>query len=228
MDNTTAHWASEYDQNVRQAIPFYDTIHQETIDLVRTVKPHAAIWLDTGCGTGHLAEQALPLFPDTQFILADPADPMLQQARQRLQRIGSARVRFLQPVGSEGLASQMMGLKCQVVTGIQCHHYLHRPQREQAVRACFDVLEEEGLLVVSEHITMFTNRGVEIGLERWGRWQQNSGRSLSAVTEHLKRFNTEYFPITVEEHMALLKGVGFRTVELFWFSQMQAVFYGIK
>jgi len=228
LDNATSHWASEYDQNVRQAIPFYDTIHQETIGLVRTVKPHAAIWLDTGCGTGHLADQALPLFPDTQFILADPADPMLQQARQRLQRIGSARVRFLPPVGSEGLASQMMGLKCQVVTGIQCHHYLHRPQREQAVRACFDVLEEGGLLVVSEHITMFTNRGVEIGLERWGRWQQNSGRSPSAVAEHLKRFNTEYFPITVDEHLALLKGVGFRTVELFWFSQMQAVFYGIK
>ncbi len=228
MDNASSHWASEYDQNVRLVIPFYDTIHRETIDLVRIVKPHAAVWLDTGCGTGHLADQALPLFPDTQFILADPSDPMLQQARQRLQRIGSAQVRFLQPVGSEGLASQMMGLKCQVVTGIQCHHYLHQPQRERAVRACFDVLEDGGLLVVSEHITMLTNRGVEIGLERWGHWQQNSGRSLSAVAEHLKRFNTEYFPITVDEHIALLKGVGFRTVELFWFSQMQAVFYGIK
>ena len=228
LDNATAHPASEYDRDVRQVIPFYDSIHQETIDLVRTVKPNAAFWLDTGCGTGHLVDLALPLFPGTQFILADPSDSMLQQAKRCLQRTGGSRVKFLPPVGSEGLASQMTGLKCQVITGIQCHHYLDKPQREQALRSCFDVLEDGGLLIVSEHITMLTNRGVQVALERWGRWQQNLGRSPSAVAAHLKRSNTEYFPITVEEHLALLKSVGFRTVELFWFSQMQAIFYGIK
>ncbi len=33
MDNLTAHKASEYDQKVRQTIPFYDTIHAEVLRL---------------------------------------------------------------------------------------------------------------------------------------------------------------------------------------------------
>ena len=39
MDNLTAHKASEYDQKVRQTIPFYDTIHAEVIRLVKLIKP---------------------------------------------------------------------------------------------------------------------------------------------------------------------------------------------
>lgn len=227
-DNKTPHKASDYDRKVRQTIPFYETIHQETIDLARTVKPDASCWLDTGCGTGHLIDLALPLLPDTEFILADPSEAMLQQARERLQGKGGTRVKFLQPVGSEGLALQMAGTKCQVVTAIQCHHYLLPPQREQAVRACFDALEDEGLFVTFENTKPSTDQGIHIGLERWGRWQQNAGRSSSAVADHLRRFDTEYFPITVDAHLELLKAVGFQIVELFWFSQMQAGFYGIR
>jgi tRNA (cmo5U34)-methyltransferase len=228
MDNTTAHRAEDYDRNVRLSIPFYETIHGETVDLAKAVKPDPAFWLDTGCGTGHLVRLAWPLFPNTQFVLADPSEAMLRQAQQRLQGTNGQRVRFLQPTGSEGLPSQMPEGQCQIVTAIQCHHYQQKQEREQAVKACFDMLERGGLFILSENITMSTGCGVEIGLKRWGHWQESVGRSLSTIADHLKRFNTEYFPITIDEHRALLNRTGFRTVELFWFSQMQAAFYGIK
>lgn len=227
-DNKTPHRASDYDQRVRQTIPFYEAIHQETIDLVRTVKPDAACWLDTGCGTGRLVDLALPLFPNTEFVLADPSEAMLRQAQERLGGKGRARVRILPPVESEGLASQMAGEKCQIVTAVQCHHYLLPPQRTQAVKACFDVLEDSGTLITFENVRPFTGRGIHIALERWGRWQQDAGRSPAAVAGHLKRFDSEYFPITVDEHLALLRTTGFQTVEVFWLSQMQAGFYAIK
>jgi tRNA (cmo5U34)-methyltransferase len=44
----------------------------------------------------------------------------------------------------------------------------------------------------------------------------------------MERFDTAYFPITVDEHLQLLKACGFETAELFWYSYMQAGFYGIK
>ena len=62
MDNLTAHKASEYDQKVRQTIPFYDTIHAEVLRLVKLVNPEVRCWVDTGCGTGRLVEQALSRF----------------------------------------------------------------------------------------------------------------------------------------------------------------------
>jgi len=44
----------------------------------------------------------------------------------------------------------------------------------------------------------------------------------------MQRFDVEYFPINIEEHLKLLRKTGFRIVELFWYSYMQAGFYGIK
>jgi tRNA (cmo5U34)-methyltransferase len=40
--------------------------------------------------------------------------------------------------------------------------------------------------------------------------------------------NATHFPITVDDHIRLLAKVGFQVIEMFWFSQMQARFYGIK
>lgn len=44
----------------------------------------------------------------------------------------------------------------------------------------------------------------------------------------MTRFKHKYFPITIGEHLNLLKRVGFRVAELFWLSYMQAGFYAIK
>jgi len=73
-------------------------------------------------------------------------------------------------------------------------------------------------------VSLNRQRGTQLALDRWAGWQRNAGRSSSEVQEHLKQFNAEYFPITVQQHLTLLETVGFRTVELFWFSQMQAGF----
>ena len=85
-DNTTPYRASEYDRKVRQTIPFYEMFHAETVDLIRLVKPEAKTWLDTGCGTGYLVNMALPLFPNTIFVLADPSRDMLCEAEKRLKK----------------------------------------------------------------------------------------------------------------------------------------------
>lgn len=227
-DNKTPHNASEYDSNVKRTIPFYETIHREVIDVARTIKPDVARWLDTGCGTGHLIEIALPLFPKTQFVLADPSEAMIRQSRTRLAGKNKTRISILAPTASEGLMARVGDERFQVVTAIQCHHYLSAQRRELAVKACYDVLENEGLFICFENITCATQRGTQIALERWACWQRDAGRSSSEVQKHLKRFNAEYFPITVKQHLTLLETVGFRIVELFWFSQMQAGFYAIK
>ena len=100
MDNLTAHKASEYDQKVRQTIPFYETIHAEVLRLVKLVKPDVKCWVDTGCGTGRLVAQALSHFPEARFILADPSEAMLEQTRGRLTNGDSTRSPYCRPLGA--------------------------------------------------------------------------------------------------------------------------------
>jgi tRNA (cmo5U34)-methyltransferase len=225
-DNATPHVSTYYDRQVRETIPFYETMQHEAVDLVQGIKPQADCWLDTGCGTGYLLELALPRFPRTRFLLADPAEAMLAQARASLN--GQERVRFLPPAGSQDLPEHLNGETPDVITAIQCHHYLDRAGRRAAVEACFAVLKVGGLLVTIENIAPATEHGIRIGLERWGRFQRAQGRSDETVAAHLLRYNAAYYPITLREHLELLQLAGFRTVELFWYAQMQAGLYAIK
>ena len=227
-DNTTPYKASEYDRNVRRTIPFYETMHRETIDLVRTVRADVTCWLDTGCGTGHLIELALSAFPGAHFLAADPSPAMLEEARKRLRDVPEGRVTFLPPASSEGLSSCGDVTAPQVITAILCHHYLQAQQRQEATVSCFRMLDTGGLFVTFENVLPRSTEGSDIGFARWKRWQMEQGRSPAEVEEHLKRFNKQYFPIPVAEHVRLLKSVGFRVAEVFWVSQMQAGLYALK
>jgi tRNA (cmo5U34)-methyltransferase len=227
-DNATPYKASDYDQHVGQVMPFYDLMHQQAIDLVKTVNPDAKCWLDAGCGTGRFVELALLAFPNARFILSDSSEAMLQEAKKRLTDQPEHRVEFLPAVRNEDLGLFTNRLATDVITSILCNHYLKPQQRQEAVLACHQTLQPGGILITFENIDTRTAGGARIGLERWKRHQLEQGRPLQAVEDHMMRFKAEYFPITIEEHLELLEAVGFRVAEVFWLSHMQAGLYAIK
>lgn len=226
-DNATPHDAAQYDMEVAKTIPFYHQFHTETVNLVRTVVPPVSVWLDTGCGTGCLVEHALSRFPGTRFLIADPAPAMLDLARARLAAFPPGRVRVLGAMPTERLAGSVPEPP-QVITAIQSHHYGGDEARKAATEVCFRLLQPNGLYVTFENIRPDTARGIEIGLDRWCAFQEAAGRSAQAVAEHRLRFGRDYFPITVPEHLRLLKRTGFSVIEVFWMSHMQAGIYAIK
>lgn len=228
MDNTTPYAACDYDRSVRKTIPYYDAIQEETIQLLKTIKPDVACWLDVGCGTGYLIKLALPLFPNTRFLLTDPSEAMLREARRRFQNAPSDRVTILPATGAEDLTVSGPDARPQVITAVLSHHYLSAAGREKAVRSCYEALEDGGLFVTFENIDFGVSEINETALDRWGNHQLEHGRPPSEVEAHRKRFKTGYFPITIDEHLRLLGAAGFRTAGMFWLSCMQAGFFAIK
>jgi tRNA (cmo5U34)-methyltransferase len=226
-DNSTPHNASDYDREIFKTVPFYHFFHTETIDLVRTLLPNVSVWLDTGCGTGYLAEQAMPLLPKTRFLLADPAAAMLDRARARLAHVPSTRICFLGTFPTEEL-TEVVSETPQVITAIQSHHYGGDVVRRHATDTCFQLLDRGGLYVTFENFRPDNEQGIKTGLDRWCHFQIDAGRSEQAVEEHRSRFGRNYFPITLSEHLELLRVVGFSVVEMFWLSHMQVGFYAIK
>ena len=223
IDNTTPHISCEYDSKVDATIPFYSEFHRAAIDLALSVNPTPQTWLDTGCGTGNLCLSAYQKTPNTAFTLADPSIQMLAIAKEKLKMIKT--VAFIQS------DSQSLGCKendFDVITAIQCHHYLDRVSRKNAIMNCFRMLKPNGVFIAFENVLPFSETGVRIALKRWGDFQMSSGKSRQEARDHLKRFNNEYFPITPIEHIDLLKESGFMTVEILWASYMQAGFYAIK
>ena len=226
-DNETPFLASQYDVQVEKTIPYLGNFHEEVLHLVRAALGDPERWLDTGCGTGTLAMKALGAFPATQFYLADPSAAMLEQARVKLAATGPSRVQFLPAASSQNLSMEP-GPGFDVITAIQCHHYLDRAGRRAAVGACYRLLKPGGLFLAFENIRPGSEASLDIGSRYWKAFQVRKGKSPQAAEEHLQRFDREYFPLTVPEHLDLLRESGFETADLFWYSYMQAGFMAIK
>jgi tRNA (cmo5U34)-methyltransferase len=225
--NATPHPPEDYDAQISHVLPYYSFFHQETINLVKSLPSSPKVWMDTGCGTGSLVNKAIEEFLDTKFLLLDPSEGMLEQAKVKLSFYPEGKVVFLKASSTQEF-SQELEEKPDVITAIQCHHYLSPEDRALATRVCHNLLKEGGIYITFENIRPLTEEGVTIGKRYWGKFQSLHGRNQEEIQKHLERFDTEYFPITVEEHLKLLREAGFRTVELFWYSYMQAGFYCIK
>ncbi len=220
-DNTTSQSAALYDANVEKTIPRYSQFHLETLDIVHTVMPEPALWLDTGCGTGNLAAKAVARFAGLKFILCDPSAAMLDIAREKMQGVAA---QYIQS-GSETLS---LATPVDVVTAIMSHHYLTKEQRRQATENCFAALKPGGVYVTFETIRPCSDAATVIGLERWRQHQLASGKPAEEVEKHISRYGVELLPIPIEEHLQLLRQVGFSTVEILWASGLQAGFYALK
>ncbi len=223
-DNSTPHSAATYDAQVRNTIPYYDAFHEQTINFIKATHLQPRTWLDTGCGTGTLVQKAITEFPNTRFVLVDPSPQMLDAAKNKL--ASHANVEFLSASSTQNIVWHKEPFD--VITAIQSHHYLTPNERAKATAVCFELLSPRGVYVTFENIRPSTPEGTAIGKENWKLFQIAKGRDIRTVEEHLKRFGVEYHPITVKEHLYLLKKTGFSTVELLWYSYMQVGFYCIK
>jgi len=220
-DNATPHNSDQYDRQVRMTIPYYDHIHEEILNFVKVQNPCPGTWLDTGCGTGSFIRKAQVLFPDTEFFIADPSEGMLTKASQTLE---GCRYSLIGRCGTADLPG-ITKRRFDVITAIQCHHYLAGEERNKAVRACFSLLHDRGFFITSENIRPFSDEGIERSLSYWGAFQRQAGRNEGEVPDHLSRFDHEYFPITVTEHLKCYRDAGFSVAEILWLSYLQGVFW---
>jgi tRNA (cmo5U34)-methyltransferase len=226
-DNSSSHRSEVYDLQITDTIPYYGSFHDETINIVKIILREPKIWLDTGCGTGTLVKKGIKYFNNTNFILTDPSVEMLDLARSKLSKHPQEKINFLEPMETSKISLDD-NFKPDVITAIQAHHYMSREDRFKATKTCYNLLNDNGVYITFENIRPATEEGVEIVKKYVENFQISKGRDKETVENNLKRFDVEYFPIKVDEHSLLLEKTGFKVVEMFWMSYMQAGFYCIK
>ena len=221
-DNKSAFAVNQYDENVRKVIPFYDEIYEQIFSVINAHcgdKPLAV--LDSGCGTGNFGVMALERQNLSELVLCDPSEKMLANARKKLNNQACK----YHCIGSEKLDFEN---RFDVVTAIQSHHYFDRATRVAAVRNCFKALKSGGIFICFENTAPFSETGKELMLKRLETYEIQAGRTPEEVKSHSARYDREFFPITIKEHLELLEKTGFSAAELFWHSYMQSGFYAIK
>lgn len=216
MRNRKAAFSAEsYDRNILNTIPYYDEVYDQISDIVSVCFLDEAVsWLDVGCGTGKMAETAFEQCSVKKMICIDNSSAMLEEARQK---INFSNVEFLKlPVEEINY-----NLQFDVVTSILVNHYMIYEERVAAVRNCYNALKERGIFITFENFAPSDETMKKLYLKRWERYQSSRGKSIKECKRHLSRYNTEYFPIKIQEQIKILRECGFISIEIFWCSYMQ-------
>lgn len=216
MSNRKAAFSAEsYDKDIVNTIPYYDEVYNQIADMVSVAFLNKAVsWLDLGCGTGKMAKVALEQCNVEKMICTDNSSAMLEVARQK---ISSSYVEFLKlPMEEIDFDSQF-----DVITSILVNHYLSYEERMIAVRNCYNALKKEGIYITFENFAPCDGTMKKLYLKRWEKYQYSKGKSIKECEKHLSRYGTEYFPITIQEQIRILRECGFRSIEIFWCSYMQ-------
>lgn len=214
--------AKEYDVKISKTIPYFSEFYAQTIDVIEQCEFKAIHWLDLGCGTGAMEEEALKCFPKARFVLVDPSEKMLEQAKIKLR--GRDGVDYILGKSTDISFED----EFEVVTAIQSHHYMAAEERKLAVEKVFQALKKDGIFVCFENVIPEDESLKERELLRWGRYQQRNGKTAEEALEHNARCGVNYFPLTVGQHIDLLRKTGFSAVHVFWISYMQMGVYAIK
>lgn len=220
-DNLSAFSSRDYDSRISSVLPYYHEFHTQIIDIAKTLYYDGFRWLDTGCGTGTLACRVLGEFNDVYMTLCDPSAEMLDKAKNNL---GETNITYRR------VPSQQLDYKNEfdIVTAVQSHHYLDRETRFTATKKCYESLVNGGVYITFENTALSSPQSERIGIDRWSRYLRANGKSEVEVKSHIARRGIEVFPITVEEHLKLIRECGFKSVDILWMSYMQTGFFAIK
>lgn len=220
-DNKSAFDAKEYDIKIKQTLPYYDAFYEQVMDLVKVCKHDALRWLDVGCGTGKMAELVFQNVEVETFTFCDCSAEMLEITKKR----------FSHP-NTDFIICDVQKLSYindfDVVTAIQVNHYLQKEERKIALQKCYEALKETGLFISFENFAPFSKIGKKIYLDKWREYQIQQGKSPLECDRHINRYEKDYFPISLTEHLELLHNCGFKVVEILWISNMQVGIWGMK
>jgi SAM-dependent methyltransferase len=219
---------------VRGAIPFA----ADQINIALQVVDRAGIEVrrvaDLGCGDGAIAQAALLRYPKAHLVALDFSEPMLAQAKQRLQsfadRVTLAQADLYTPDWHQSQGS------FDVVLSGYCIHHLPDDRKRELYREIYNLLNPGGCFLNIEHVASPTpwveelfNESLVDALYQWHQTQGGTDTREEVAKRFVYREDKKANILApVETQCEWLRAIGFQQVDCFFKWYELAVFGGVK
>lgn len=213
--------AREYDVNRRKFIPCFEDFYQSTTDFIAANITAPARVLDLGAGTGLLTQFWYRHFPDSEYLLVDIADEMLNVARKRFAGAGNVSFRLTD------FTEELPKGRFDVVASALSVHHLEDPEKSKLFAGIYNILPEGGLFVNYDQFC-----AGEPVMNKWFDSCWENSLPQRGLTEHdielwreRRRLDRE---CSVEDEIEMLRGCGFKTVKCVYSYQKFSVIAVIR
>ncbi|MDO9458583.1 MAG: carboxy-S-adenosyl-L-methionine synthase CmoA [Alphaproteobacteria bacterium] len=203
-----------FDDMVSRSVPYYDEMQRMTAELARDFAQPETRLYDLGCSTATtLAMLHYTVDPSVEFIGVDNSPEMLGKAREKLDALGITRPVELQLSDIEkmppmhGASVAVMNLTLQFVRPLH---------RERLVKQIFDGMLARGAFILIEKLTVSDGDLNRLFINYYYDMKRRNGYSELEISQKREALENVLIPYRLEENVELLKGAGFRSVEMFF------------
>ena len=213
--------AKEYDVNRKRFIPCFEDYYESTTKfLTSNIKAPKRV-LDLGAGTGLLTSFWYKYFPESEYVLVDIADKMLEVAKERFSGLENVSYQVLD------YAKELPDEAFEIIISALSIHHLENTDKAELFQRIYDKLPTGGIFV---NYDQFCGETVEMSTwfnSYWEKQLSQSGLSELDLERWMERrkFDKE---CSVKDEMAMLQKFNFRNVENVYTSQKFAVIVAIK
>jgi tRNA (cmo5U34)-methyltransferase len=206
-----------FDDMLDRSVPFYQEIQRMVAELaVDFAQPGTNVY-DLGCSTANSFLNIDRLMPpesgDVRFVGVDDSNDMLAKAQTKLTASGFARPFTLQQgdlnvgVEVENASVVMLVLTLQFVRPLY---------RERVVKSIFDGLADNGCLIVVEKVLGENSTFNRLFIKHYYEMKRRNGYSEMEISQKREALENVLIPYRLEENKELLRGAGFRHVDVFF------------
>lgn len=209
-----ARGAQDYDRRIRSTWPFYEAIHPAMNAMLRSLLPADSELLIVGAGTGAEVIEFGRSNPGWRFVGLDPAQPMLDVAKDKIEAAGvTAQVSLFRgnvdelPIGTFYDAATL---------GMVLHFVADDGAKLKLLRSIASHLKPGAPLVLMDAHGDPTTPESQLLLDAWKQQQNLAGLTWGQVEDGMKERMQAIHFVSSNRIEELLTAAGFRRIQRFF------------
>jgi tRNA (cmo5U34)-methyltransferase len=214
LQDKYAKGAADYDRRIRSTWPFYEAIHPAMNAVLRgLVRPESEL-LIIGAGTGAEILEFGKTNPDWRFVGVDPAQAMLNLAKEKIQAAGlTERASFF-----KGFVEDLPtgALYDGATLGMVLHFVADDGGKLKLLRSIASHLKPGAPLVLMDAYGGLTTSESQLLLDAWKHQQNLAGLTWEQVEDGMKERMQAIHFVSSDRIEELLSGAGFHRIQRFF------------
>jgi tRNA (cmo5U34)-methyltransferase len=205
-----------FDDMLDRSVPYYHEIQRMVAELAVDFAADGTAIYDLGCSTATTIAQidrGLPPGADVRFVGVDSSPEMLALAAKKLRESGMTRPFELR---HGDLNAGVEISNASVVLLVLTLQFVRPLYRERIIRSIVDGLEPNGCLILVEKVLGEHSTFNRLFINHYYEMKRRNGYSELEIAQKREALENVLVPYRLEENKELLRGQGFRHVDVFF------------
>jgi len=202
--------SKDYNKFINHAVPRYPEMLWAIFQYIpKALKPKRI--LELGCGTGNLSELIVKKYPESEIVLVDISEEILNRCKNRLE--DNDRVEYYRAdINELDFSADSFDL---IVSSITIHHLKHH-QKERLFNKAFSWLTNEGVFNYGDQFAGATKEIYDNHMKLWYQFAVNLGCTEDEWELWMKHQDEHDYHATAVDQILWLQKANFNPIDITW------------